>query len=107
MLVNLLGNALHHAPDAPIEITAQADEATETVELVVTDHGAGVPVSQHDHLFTPFRRLSDTPSGDGLGLGLAVSRGLSEAMAGSLTAGETPGGGLSMHVRLPAASRTP
>ena len=60
VLVNLLGNALHYAPDAPIEITAQADEATETVELVVTDHGAGVPVSQHDHLFTPFRRLSDT-----------------------------------------------
>jgi two-component system sensor histidine kinase KdpD len=53
-------------------------------------------------LFAPFQRLGDAPAGQGVGLGLAVARGLTEAMGGTLLAEETPGGGLTMVVSLAA-----
>jgi two-component system sensor histidine kinase KdpD len=55
-------------------------------------------------MFEPFQRLDDTGSG-GLGLGLAVARGLAEALDGSLTAEDTPGGGLTMVLSVPRAGR--
>ena len=57
-------------------------------------------------MFLPFQRLGDRDNTIGIGLGLALSRGLTEAMGGSLTAEDTPGGGLSMTIALPA-SREP
>ncbi|MEU6037935.1 ATP-binding protein [Actinomadura sp. NPDC047616] len=54
-------------------------------------------------MFLPFQRLDDRSAGSGVGLGLALSRGLTEAMGGTLTPEETPGGGLTMIVSLPAA----
>ena len=54
-------------------------------------------------MFEPFQRLGDTSPG-GLGLGLAVARGLTEAMAGTLTAEDTPGGGLTMVLSIPRAT---
>jgi two-component system sensor histidine kinase KdpD len=98
---NLLANAVRHAPHGPLRVTAAAVEAR--VELRVVDHGPGVPGSDRDRLFAPFQRLGDRPGGQGLGLGLAVARGLTEAMGGTLTAEDTPGGGLTMVVSLPAA----
>ena len=56
-------------------------------------------------IFEPLQRLGDVPAGDGVGLGLAVARGLMEAMGGTLTAEETPGGGLTMEIDLPATTR--
>ena len=54
-------------------------------------------------MFVPFQRLGDTDNTTGVGLGLALSRGLTEAMGGTLTADDTPGGGLTMTVSLPVA----
>jgi len=54
-------------------------------------------------VFTPFQRLGDADNTSGVGLGLALSRGLTEAMGGTLTPEDTPGGGLTMVVNLPAA----
>ena len=54
-------------------------------------------------MFAPFQRLGDTDSTTGVGLGLAVSRGLTEAMRGTLQPAQTPGGGLTMTMSLPAA----
>ena len=56
-----------------------------------------------DRVFAPFQRLGDTDNTTGVGLGLALSRGLTEAMGGDLTPEETPGGGLTMVLSLPAA----
>ena len=53
-------------------------------------------------MFVPFQRLGDTDNTTGVGLGLALSLGLTEAMGGTLTADDTPGGGLTMTVSVPA-----
>ena len=105
VIANLVENALRHTPDGtPIEITAHpAEEETGRVQLEVIDHGPGIPPGSRDALFAPFQRLGDVPDGDGLGLGLAVARGLTETMHGRLSAYDTPGGGLTMVVDLPAA----
>ncbi len=68
------------------------------------DRGPGVPDDAKPTIFEPFQRLGDAPRGSGLGLGLAVARGFTEAMSGSLTAEDTPGGGLTMVIALPSAA---
>jgi two-component system sensor histidine kinase KdpD len=55
-------------------------------------------------MFAAFQRLGDEEAREGLGLGLAVARGLTEALGGHLSAEDTPGGGLTMVVDLPAAT---
>jgi len=60
-----------------------------------------VPEDQRRQMFAPFQRLGDRDTSTGVGLGLALSRGLTDAMGGSLSADDTPGGGLTMTVTLP------
>jgi len=103
VLVNLVANALRHSPPGqPPAITASAHAGQ--VELRVIDTGPGIPEDQWDHVFLPFQRLGDRDNTTGVGLGLALSRGLAEAMGGSITPETTPGGGLTMVLRLPAAA---
>ncbi|MEV4542002.1 DUF4118 domain-containing protein [Micromonospora echinaurantiaca] len=104
VLVNLIANALRYSPpDQPPTVTASAHAGQ--VELRVIDTGPGIPEDQWEHVFLPFQRLGDRDNQTGVGLGLALSRGLAEAMGGSLTPETTPGGGLTMVLRLPAASQ--
>jgi two-component system sensor histidine kinase KdpD len=98
VIVNLVANAQRHAPEPPLLTAAPAGDR---VELRVVDTGPGIAVSDRDRVFLPFQRLGDT-SPAGLGLGLALSRGLVEAMAGTLRLDETAGGGLTVTVSLPA-----
>ena len=99
VLVNVVGNALRYSSGTVI--TGQARGAT--VELRVIDHGPGIPPGKWDLVFQPFQRLGDRDNHTGVGLGLALSRGLTEAMGGTLRPAATPGGGLTMIVTLPAA----
>ena len=98
VLANLLSNALRHG--RTVVVCRAVDDA---VELSVVDHGPGVPEDRWEAMFAPFQRLGDTSTTEGLGLGLAVARGLVEAMGGTLTPRQTPGGGLTMTVRLEAS----
>ena len=58
-------------------------------------------------MFRPFQRLDDTGRGGGVGLGLAVAKGFTEAMGGRLSAEATPGGGLTMVISLPLSEGAP
>ncbi|MFG3711734.1 DUF4118 domain-containing protein [Micromonospora sp. NPDC049460] len=103
VLVNLVANALRHSPPGrPPTITASAHSGQ--VELRVIDTGPGIAEDQWEQVFLPFQRLGDRDNTTGVGLGLALSRGLAEAMGGSITPETTPGGGLTMVLRLPAAT---
>ena len=101
VLANLLANALRHSD----VVTVTGEEAGRRVTLRVADQGPGVPVADRARMFEPFQRLGDTPAGDGVGLGLAVARGLTEAQGGSLIVGDAPGGGLVMVLDLAGAER--
>jgi two-component system sensor histidine kinase KdpD len=104
VLANLLGNAIRYSPpDQQVLLTASSyhDQA----ELRIADRGPGVPTADRDRAFQPFQRLGDPGTHPGAGLGLALARGLTEAMNGTLTPDDTPGGGLTMILTLPAAAR--
>ncbi len=101
VVVNLAGNALRYSPPgSPPLLTASV--LRDRVELRVVDRGPGIPERDRDRMFVPFQRLGDTDNTTGVGLGLALSRGLTEAMGGTLEPEETPGGGLTMTLSLPA-----
>jgi two-component system sensor histidine kinase KdpD len=100
VLVNLIGNALRFSPPhTPPVVTAS--EHTDRVGIRVVDFGPGIPDDRRDEVFLPFQRLGDRDNTAGVGLGLALSRGLVEAMGGSLVPETTPGGGLTMLLTLP------
>jgi two-component system sensor histidine kinase KdpD len=102
-LVNLLSNALRHSPpEQPPRVTVS--EHGGHVEIRIIDDGPGVPAAEWDRIFLPFQRLGDRDNATGVGLGLALSRGLVEAMGGTLTPDSTPGGGLTMTLSLPVAA---
>jgi two-component system, OmpR family, sensor histidine kinase KdpD len=106
VLVTLLSNAIRYSPaDSPVTVTASA--LGDRVELRIIDHGPGVSQTDQDRIFAPFQRQAGESTPPGTGLGLALSRGLTEAMQGTLTPEDTPGGGLTMIVSLPAAGSVP
>jgi len=102
VLANLLANALRHSPrDTPPEVLAASIGGR--VEIRVVDRGPGVPEADRELIFQTFQRMGDRDASTGVGLGLALSRGLTEAMGGALSADHTPGGGLTMTLVLDAA----
>jgi two-component system, OmpR family, sensor histidine kinase KdpD len=101
VIANLTANALRYSPPGSPP-TLSGSVLKDRVELRVIDRGPGIPEEHRDHMFVPFQRLGDTDNTTGVGLGLALSRGLTEAMGGTLEADETPGGGLTMTLSLPA-----
>jgi two-component system sensor histidine kinase KdpD len=106
-LANLVSNALRYSPPGqPPTLAARAvqdGDAQGAVEIDVIDHGPGVPPEHWERIVQPFEQLGDRRNGNGVGLGLAVTKGFVEAMGGKLSANATPGGGLTMRIELPVS----
>nr|WP_307846696.1 ATP-binding protein [Actinospica durhamensis] len=100
VIANLVGNATKHT-DSPVTVTVSA--LGDRVEVRVIDRGPGIPEEDWDLLFRPFQRFGDRDNTTGVGLGLALSRGLAEVMGATLLPEETPGGGVTMVLSIPAA----
>ena len=85
IVVNLVTNALNHAPvDTPVTVTADADR--DWIVVTVADRGAGVPHDQVPALFEPFAvTRARSPERRSVGLGLSIAHGLATAQNGSLT----------------------
>jgi two-component system, OmpR family, sensor histidine kinase KdpD len=102
-LTNVYENALDHSdPQARIVIRAARLPAEPEVELVVEDSGPGMTGATLEHVFDKFYRGRGVEDGSrhGLGIGLTVARGLTEAMGASITAGAGELGGLAITFRL-------
>jgi two-component system, OmpR family, sensor histidine kinase KdpD len=103
VLANLFANALYHSPPGRPP-ALQAHRAGDSVVLEVIDHGPGVPDALKTEIFEPFQRFDERKVG--VGLGLAVAKGFTEAMGGAIVAADTPGGGLTVRITLPVASQS-
>lgn len=104
VLANLLDNAMKYTPEeAPIRVEA-ALGPNGRIDVTVEDGGPGVPEASLGAIFERFARVEGRPGGDrrGFGLGLAVVRGLVEAMGGTVRASRSELGGLAVTVTLPA-----
>jgi two-component system OmpR family sensor kinase len=107
VLTNVLANALAHTPaGTPVEVRLGRD--FDDIVLEVVDHGPGIPAEQRPHVFERFYRADPSRSrdaGGGSGLGLAIVAAIVTAHRGRVGIAETPGGGATFVVRLPAADR--
>jgi two-component system, OmpR family, sensor histidine kinase KdpD len=102
VLTNLLDNARRHAGAAPVTLTGRATDGR--VELRVADHGPGIPEPERERVFDQFYRLRrNGRAPEGTGMGLAICRGIVEALDGRIWVEETSGGGATFVVSLPAA----
>jgi two-component system, OmpR family, sensor histidine kinase KdpD len=106
VLANVLENALRHSPGRQ-EVVVSGSVIGRRLQVRVVDRGIGVPDHAKEQIFAPFQRLGDAGGGEGVGLGLAVARGLTEAMDGTLSAEDTPGGGLTIVIELPLTATAP
>ncbi|MET0235768.1 MAG: DUF4118 domain-containing protein [Kibdelosporangium sp.] len=117
VVANVMDNALRHGTLVPRRhvdvdgdgrvsvdepaVAVRASAYGDQVELWVVDHGPGLPKGASDAVFQPFQRLNDR--GTGVGLGLSVAKGFTDAMGGTIRAEDTPGGGLTVVISLPEA----
>jgi two-component system sensor histidine kinase KdpD len=102
VLSNLIENAAKYSPPGT-QIVVRARRTGREVRVEIADEGPGIPPSSVPHLFDPFYRVDEsTPRTKGLGLGLAVAKGLIEAHAGRIWVENRPGGGSVFQIALPS-----
>ena len=102
VLVNLIGNAIDAMADEPHRSLSFSVESASSgqLALAVSDSGFGFTEEALKHLFEPF--FTTKQPGEGLGLGLTISRDILRDFGGDLLAGPAPGGGARFVILLPA-----
>lgn len=106
VLVNLVRNAVNilrnsDAGDRQIRISSRRIEGN-MVEIEIADTGPGIPEKTLEHLFSRFSTTKG--AGDGMGIGLSISKRIIEAHGGELLAGNRPEGGAAFCFTLPAVN---
>ena len=107
VLRNLVENASNYSPEGgTIEISSRRDGAV--VEIIVADHGPGIPAADLPRIFERFYRVDRSRTRDpgGTGLGLSIVRHLVELHEGTVSAANREGGGAIITIRLPAVPVT-
>jgi PAS domain S-box-containing protein len=101
VLLNLLSNAIkYNRPQGRVIVSTELVD--EMVRISVSDTGLGISPEMVERLFIPFDRLNIESTGiEGTGLGLALSKNLTEAMGGTLSFDSTPGKGSEFTIQLP------
>jgi two-component system, OmpR family, sensor histidine kinase KdpD len=106
VLINLVDNALQYTPaDTAIEISGQSRD--KAVEISVLDRGPGLPADDPTRVFQKFYRSAAGAKHRGIGLGLAICRGIVELHGGTITAKNRDGGGAAFIITLSGDSLRP
>jgi two-component system, OmpR family, sensor kinase len=101
LLDNLIDNALRYSPPGSrVDVSLHAD--SDAAVLEVSDNGPGIPAADRQRVQERFVRLNPSMA-NGSGLGLAIARETASLHGAALTLDETPGGGLTVRLRLPLA----
>ena len=105
VIANLLSNSVKFTPQGRIEVSARVlaeDEGEQTVEISVQDTGIGISSEDQRKLFEPFQQVDGgaTRRAGGTGLGLVISREITQKMGGELTLESDPGKGTTTRVKL-------
>lgn len=104
VLSNLLENGVRHAKtELPLDIKVAV--ADKLLRIEVADHGVGVPPEETERIFDRFARSRTRDEREGVGLGLAISRGIAEAHGGRISVRNTEGGGATFVLSLPQPDR--
>jgi signal transduction histidine kinase len=107
VLVNLLDNAVKYSPrGGPVEVSVAVPDDAE-LEIVVRDHGLGIPKRRRARIFERFYQAHTNAHRSGLGLGLYISHQIVELHGGLIRAEFPADGGTRFVVRLPCASSAP
>jgi PAS domain S-box-containing protein len=104
VLLNLLSNAVkYNRPDGSLTVTATVRDP-EHIQIEVSDTGRGLSPEQRARLFLPFERLgAEETDIEGTGIGLALSRGIVDALGGELGVESTVGVGSTFWLSMPRA----
>jgi two-component system, OmpR family, sensor histidine kinase KdpD len=106
VLVNLIENAIKYTrPGSPIEIGARL--TSEGVHVEIADRGPGIPTGQETMIFEKFHRALQSGGVAGMGLGLAICRGMVLVHGGRIWCENRDGGGASFHLVLPRSEAAP
>lgn len=110
VLTNLIGNIVQHtAPGTAVDIAVgregNPDTPADDVIVAVRDHGPGIPAEHQERVFERFHRVdaSRSSASGGSGLGLAIVASIVSAHRGRVRVQDTPGGGATIRLSIPAA----
>ena len=107
VVVNLISNAIKYNRQGGAVHVSVCSLSDRRVSLSVRDTGRGIPVERQNRVFEPFNRLGAELSGvEGTGIGLALSRTLTDLMGGTLSFVSTPGEGSTFWIELPLFEST-
>ncbi|HET7231073.1 MAG TPA: PAS domain-containing protein [Longimicrobium sp.] len=106
ILLNLLGNAIKFTPPGGV-VEVESEVEGDAVRVHVRDTGVGIPADRLGSVFEPFVQVGGGRPGEGVGLGLAISRELARAMGGEISARSAPGQGSTFTLVLPRAPHPP